>query len=355
MVQKNFILTDVMKTGDHITYEQFIDLHSLPNQHFEYTGEYYTLHNYNLNNYDRKIAFIDTRIHNDRVVDNQDYKRDLQNRLQYLNSQGFKFIMANPWESLDNIKSQVFIGGKKLKNLDIPFDYYIWTGSTSWFWSFMYNKHINSNFNFDHNNKKFTALYLNKLAREHRLNLFTKIKENNLLKNSLYTFLGLENPIRLSKEYELPWCDPMQYPRWGLDQDLYEKPYNETVYSLISETNDTNNEIFITEKLWKPIIAKHIFVVYGNYQYLKKIKELGFKTFENIIDESYDNEIEPINRINKIVKVCQKLDDIMYWKELYQQTEEIREHNYKTFFNKELLSKTVNSTILDFLKFVDSR
>ena len=45
-MQRNFFLTDLMKTGEHYRYEKFLDTHSLPNQTIEHTGEYYTLHNY---------------------------------------------------------------------------------------------------------------------------------------------------------------------------------------------------------------------------------------------------------------------------------------------------------------------
>ena len=81
-MQRNFILTDVMKTGDHATYEQFVDTHSLPDQTFEMTGEYYTLHKYDLNSYDRRFAFIDMRIHNDRLIGNSAYEQDLMKRLK---------------------------------------------------------------------------------------------------------------------------------------------------------------------------------------------------------------------------------------------------------------------------------
>ena len=62
-----------------------------------------------------------------------------------------------------------------------------------------------------------------------------------------------------------------------MDQDIYEKPYNHTKFSLISETNDNNFEIFMTEKIWKPIIAGHVFIIHGNHLYLQKLKELGFR------------------------------------------------------------------------------
>ena len=60
-MQRNFILTDIMKTGYHVQFEQFIDMNTLSDQSFEATGEYYTLHNYDLDSYDRRFAIIDTR------------------------------------------------------------------------------------------------------------------------------------------------------------------------------------------------------------------------------------------------------------------------------------------------------
>ena len=75
-MQRNFILTDIMKTGAHQTYERFLSTHSLPDQEIDYTGEYYTLHNYDLDAYDRKFAMIDRTIANDRVCANPEYQGD---------------------------------------------------------------------------------------------------------------------------------------------------------------------------------------------------------------------------------------------------------------------------------------
>ena len=97
------------------------------------------------------------------------------------------------------------------------------------------------------------------------------------------------------------------YPAYGRDQDIYEKPYNHSKYSLVSESNDNNNDVFITEKLWKAIIAQHIFIVHGNHLYLQKLRELGFKTFSKYIDETYDLESDPDRRISKIVQSTKEL------------------------------------------------
>jgi len=370
-MQRNFILTDVMKTGDHVSYERFIDTHSLRNQSFEYTGEYYTLHKYALDSYDRLFAFIDMRIHNNRLNDNDVYQKDLMQRLELLHQQGFNFIIANPWESTDNLNSQIFVTGEPMRQVQIPYPSFTWTGGVSWFWNFMYHKFKDNRpkVSHDHNgsywHKVHDFLYLNKATRKHRLSLYNKLQQENILDNSLHTFLNMKPPKRLPKKYELPGIEPEHYPRWGMDQEMYALPYTDTVCSIVSETNDNNFEIFMTEKIWKPIMAQHVFVVHGNYLYLQKLREMGFKTFGSYIDESYDLEKDPNKRIEMLVSLCKDMKLLCdngsavergnkKWQDIYLQTQSLRKHNYDTFFNEEKLSHQVNKTLQLFLEFADT-
>jgi hypothetical protein len=64
--------------------------------------------------------------------------------------------------------------------------------------------------------------------------------------------------------------------------------YQKTAYSLVAETNAVNSFNFYTEKIVKPILARRLFVVISGQHYLKNLRSLGFKTFDSIIDESYD-------------------------------------------------------------------
>jgi len=340
-MQRNFILTDVMKTGDHPELEQFINSNTFTNQTFDMTGEYYMLHQYDLDSFDRKFAIIDWKAQNKKLKDNPEFMKELQNRCNLLHSQGFVFIKANPWESLHNIKY-----GEQYPDIDV--EHIKWSGGVSYFWCYMFHKHKNKRHEFHHDNKKFDFLYLNKFAREHRKTLFASVEP--LLEGSLYT--NWDKGIKLPPEYELPWAQ--QYPIYGKDQDIYEKPYNDTKYSLVSETNDTNDEIFMTEKIWKAIIAKHIFVVHGNFLYLQKLREMGFRTFVNYFNEDYDLEQDKAKRIDKIVGTCREILK-KNWKDLYLQSQALRQHNYDTFFNADKLGVQVNKTLELFFEFADSR
>lgn len=71
------------------------------------------------------------------------------------------------------------------------------------------------------------------------------------------------------------------------DGDLI-KPYHNSNVELVTETE--TDMFFVTEKTIKPIQAGIPFVVVGSYQYMKKLRTLGFRTFADYIDEDYDNE-----------------------------------------------------------------
>ena len=341
-MQRNFILTDIMKTRPHHDLENFIAMHTIPDQTFDMTGEYYTLHWYDLDSYDRRFAILDVRWGNKRLDKNKEFHAELHRRIDLLKSQGFVFIKASPWESLEN-----FNGSKEFPEIDI--EHIKWTGDVSWFWFYMYNKHKRKTFNFDHSKKKYDFLYLNKMPREHRAKLYNKLLDKGVLENSLYTHWP---DRKLPAEYELPWAQ--DYPQYGMDQDIFEKPYNDTACSIVSETNDNDTDVFMTEKIWKPIIAQQLFIVHGNYLYLQKLREIGFKTFNSYFEEVYDLAKDPNARINTIVDVCARLRDAP-WRDIYLQSKELRQYNFDHFFNKEKLSLQINKTLELFLEFADSR
>ena len=349
MEQHNLILTDIMKTGHHYFYGNYIRYASMENQNFDIVDDYYKLPT-NLSKYQRKVALICTIFTG--YMGNPEFVTDMNRRLDKLKSLGFKFILVSPWESRANIQANNIIKTYQSKC------YTDWYCEHDWFWFYMYDKHLQKKdyFHIDHSNKKYDFLYLNKLPRSHRRRLFLKIKDTtNLLDNSLYSFIGEKTPIRLPREYEALWVEGGIYNLEnvnGQDQNIFEKPYNDSKYSLITESNVNNNETFITEKIWKAIIMKHIFVVYGNYKTLETLRQQGFKTFNGLFDEEYDNEPDADVRMWKLVELCKKLKSTDY-KELYNQTKEIREHNFKNFFNRENIVRNCSNTVKQWLTLYD--
>jgi len=102
--------------------------------------------------------------------------------------------------------------------------------------------------------------------------------------------------------------------------------YKNSWFSIISETNAVGHD-FVTEKTGKCLYAKRIFLCLANVGHLKLLKDHGFKTFDGIIDESYDNEPDLSKKIKMLteqIEFLSKADPL----ELYKQAQPILEHNF---------------------------
>lgn len=100
--------------------------------------------------------------------------------------------------------------------------------------------------------------------------------------------------------------------------------------SVVSEASfsDEENTIFLSEKLFKPIACMHPFIVVGNRGSLKKLRDMGYKTFDGFIDESYD-DLPNMKRFDAIAQAIIKIRDIKDKISWYEGMREILEHNYR--------------------------
>ena len=92
-----------------------------------------------------------------------------------------------------------------------------------------------------------------------------------------------------------PWVAPR------ISELIPERVYQSAWFSLITETNLSNskpNAFFITEKTVKALYGQRLFVFFGQQGHLRHLRNLGFKTFNGIIDESYDLEPDHLTRFN---------------------------------------------------------
>ena len=111
--------------------------------------------------------------------------------------------------------------------------------------------------------------------------------------------------------------------------------YLNSCINLVTETSFESNELFLSEKILKPIFNFQPFIVFGPVNYLKEMKRLGFKTFSDFWDESYD-EIEDVKlRYFKIMEVVFNLNSkpIEEINEIYQKSKNICIHNHNHFMN----------------------
>ena len=181
--------------------------------------------------------------------------------------------------------------------------------------------------------------------RLHRDEIFSYIKNNNLDGKNIMTYMpGLRPSFQERPQDEWLWeSEGLEIPDWAmrhtvskvmyynqlisLSQIIPINVYNQTAYSLVAETWGIDNRFtFNTEKIAKPILAERLFLVASNQYYLKNLRALGFKTFDSIIDESYD--IEPDYRI-RCQMICEQLKFLMQrpQQQILEQIKPITKHN----------------------------
>lgn len=107
--------------------------------------------------------------------------------------------------------------------------------------------------------------------------------------------------------------------------------YNSTCFSVVSETVTLSRyQLHVTEKTFKPMAYYHPFVVFGQTGHLAYLHELGFETFENLFDESYDHESDQTARLAKIARNVSEFVpgeyDRLTWQKL--------NHNHDLFYNQ---------------------
>jgi hypothetical protein len=80
--------------------------------------------------------------------------------------------------------------------------------------------------------------------------------------------------------------------------------HSKTLFSIVNETlisNYKNTSLFFSEKLLKPIINYQPMVIYGQPGINRKIQMLGFKTYGDYFDLSFDDEPDDILRYKKLL------------------------------------------------------
>ena len=90
----------------------------------------------------------------------------------------------------------------------------------------------------------------------------------------------------------------------------------------------------LTEKTFKAIALEMPFVMVAPAGSLEYLREYGFKTFDGILDESYDTETDDILRLEKVVKLLKDLDNLSVKErqQIHQACLPIVEHNYEHFY-----------------------
>lgn len=120
------------------------------------------------------------------------------------------------------------------------------------------------------------------------------------------------------------------------------------LWHIVTETVFYHNKLHLTEKIFKPIVAQRPFMLAAAPGNLAYLKSYGFQTFDQWIDESYDNIQDPDQRLQAIVdqtsRLCAMSDSEL--RQMYQEMQPVLEHNFDhlwTTFRHHIVHELVNN------------
>jgi hypothetical protein len=197
----------------------------------------------------------------------------------------------------------------------------------------------------------FNRLYRYRL---HRLQLLAKIHRRNLLDQFYYSMLdGADNTSIVEAAARLKGIEPENYDTIGAMRELtphmpmlldtddlktnlawvhtesVESYYTRTGISVVTETLFHNNEIFFSEKTWHPVRMQQPFILVNGHGSLQHLRDLGYMTFGNWWDESYDTIVNSYERLDAIEQL---IVDIAQWSDskfmhFVTEAESVCQHN----------------------------
>jgi len=111
---------------------------------------------------------------------------------------------------------------------------------------------------------------------------------------------------------------------------------NDAFWHVVTETVFYYNKLHLTEKIFKPIVSRQPFMLLAAPGNLAYLKSYGFKTFDSVIDESYDTIIDNDLRTEAVVRqlhwYCNLAPDEKI--DIIQQLAPIIDHNFHHFYGE---------------------
>lgn len=232
--------------------------------------------------------------------------------------------------------------------------YYFYHGFAALDWYRDYKYFPKSSFEFD---KKFMSLnHLITTDRSYRLTLVANYIEQGILSDGIVS-LPLRDANRTTKEelfaqdskmsvsakklvykHILPLPAPLiadtEFPNGVMSAATDFEFQRRAFWHVVAETVFYHKKLHLTEKIFKPIIARRPFLLVAAPGNLAYLRSYGFKTFDRWVDESYDTEQDDDKRIQMVVTELKKLCD-MSREELYNmhaEMDEILDFNFAHFY-----------------------
>jgi len=185
-------------------------------------------------------------------------------------------------------------------------------------------------------------------TREYRLTLAEMLADNDLISCCRTTFSAVDNQLQYAQhtfanqDLAISRDDLHELYSPNTHDASASADYNNDDYATIAievvlETLFDDQRHHLTEKTLRPIACGRPFLLAATPGSLQYLKQYGFKTFDGIIDETYDTISDSQQRLKAIVQEIKRISCLnndqkrLLWSRLY----EISEFNKQLFFSNE--------------------
>lgn len=181
-------------------------------------------------------------------------------------------------------------------------------------------------------------------SREYRLKLLELMSQCDLIKQARITFDSNDQGLHYSKHnYKNPRLavtDSLEHVPTGFvsscrSADYTVEHYQDCAIDLVLETLFDDQRLHLTEKILRPIACGKPFIIAGTSGSLAYLQSYGFKTFSNLIDESYDTIADPVYRLQAIISVMKTISQLSkkHQQHLLTCMQEVCDYNQQHFFS----------------------
>ena len=280
--------------------------------------------------------------------------QDEKNIIEYAKNKNLKSIHVFSFLSFERVLT---IDDKRKRNPDTIDD--------------EYNKTI---FNCQNNFEGKIFSSLSRVNRPYRSVGTFLLCQNNIAKDALISHdtMKIENFQLWKSKYKLndftdkqlqDWVDslPLVVDRedfnvnWAIDTP-YDHIHNQTLFQIVNETlvlDRKKTTLFYSEKTFRPVAYFQPFVIYGQPGCNKFLKNLGYHTYDDWFDLSFDDIDDPVERykgllqslnlaINKIKKMSK--EEQINWR---FKNKDVLIHNFKTMINSDFSRKKLKLFLKD--------
>lgn len=134
---------------------------------------------------------------------------------------------------------------------------------------------------------------------------------------------------------------PANHHRSSASADYYNLDYAQCHMEVVLETLCDDQRLHLTEKTLRPIACGRPFLLAATPGSLAYLRNYGFQTFGDIIDESYDQEPSAPKRLKLIVAEMQRLCSHPQRHRTYQELQRRAQFNQQWFFGSKFYKQVI--------------